>query len=43
MPHNSESEEYFSKYPPIDKQYLSVDDYAEYESLQTGAMGKVIN
>ena len=36
----TESEEYFEKYPPADKQYLSVDDYSTYESLQTGAMGK---
>ena len=43
MPHNSDSEGYISKYPPIDKQYLSVDDYTEYESVQTGAMGKIIN
>jgi hypothetical protein len=35
--------EYFEKYPPADMQYPSVDDYTEYESLQTGAMGKVIN
>ena len=37
----TESEEYFEKYPPADKQYLSVDDYSTYESLQTGAMGKM--
>lgn len=37
LPNN---EEYFEKYPPADKQYLSVDDYSTYESLQTGAMGK---
>ncbi len=37
LPNN---EEYFEKYPPADKQYLSVDDYSNYESLQTGAMGK---
>lgn len=35
--------EKFEKYPPADMQYLSADDYCEYESLQTGAMGKVIN
>lgn len=37
LPNN---EEYFEKYPPADKQYLSVDDYSTYESLQTGAIGK---
>ena len=41
MPHNNG--EYFEKYPPADMQYPSVDDYTEYESIQTGAMGRVTN
>lgn len=33
----------FEKYPPADMQCPTAADYSEYESLQTGAMGKVIN
>lgn len=39
----TESSEYFEKYPPMEKQYPNAAKYSEYESLQTGAMGKVIN
>jgi hypothetical protein len=40
LPNN---EEYFEKYPPADKQFPSNLKYTEYESIQTGATGKVIN
>jgi hypothetical protein len=36
-------EEDLMPYPTPDKQYPSNLKYTEYESLQTGAMGKVIN
>ena len=41
MPHNNE--EYLEKYPPADKQYEGAIKYETYESIQTGATGKVIN
>jgi len=41
MPHNNE--EYLEKYPPADKQFPSNLKYTEYESIQTGAMGRVTN
>ena len=41
MPHNNE--EYLEKYPPAEMQYPSNLKYTEYESIQTGATGKVIN
>ena len=36
-------EEDLMPYPAPDKQYPSAAKYSSYESLQTGAMGKVIS
>ena len=36
-------EEYFEKYPTPELQYENAMKYSSYESIQTGAMGKVIN
>jgi len=36
-------EEYFEKYPTPELQYENAMKYSTYESVQTGAMGKVIN
>jgi hypothetical protein len=36
-------EEYFEKYPTPELQYENAMKYCTYESIQTGAMGKVTN
>lgn len=41
MENNMESEEYLEKYPTPELQYEGAMKYCTYESIQTGASGKM--